>query len=124
MLIRHGGPPPGVGGIAVVRIGDRSVAHRVVAVRQSGTAVEVRLKGDTSLLPDRGWFGPDQIVGLVEGRSRDGRVLEGVGLKGRLGVVLAWLSRLQTTILLPVAVAVEQVRSLRARSNRPEAPSE
>ncbi len=124
MVIRHGGPPPGVGEIAVVRIGDRSVAHRVVAVRRRGTTVEVRLKGDTSLLPDRGWFGPDQIVGLVEGKSRDGRVLKGRGLNGRLGVALAWLSRLQAAFLLPVAAAVEQCRRLRARRNRPEAPSE
>ena len=123
MVIRHGGPPPEVGEIAVVRIGDRSVAHRVVAVRRSGTAIEVRLKGDTSLLPDRGWFGPDQIVGLVEGRSRGGKVFEGRELNVPLGVALAWLSRLQAAILLPLAVAVGQCRSLRARRNRPQAPS-
>jgi hypothetical protein len=102
VVVRHGGASPRVGQVVVVLQGRRTIAHRVIAVRMRAASFEVRTKGDFTLVADPGWFGPDRLVGVIEGiECRDG-LRQRTGLQGFTGRCVARLSRLQGALCTPL----------------------
>lgn len=102
VVVRHGGALPKVGQVVVVLQGPRTIAHRVIAVRIRAASFEVRTKGDFTLVADPGWFGPDRLVGVIEGvEGRDG-LSQRPGLQGLAGRWVARLSRLQGVLCTPL----------------------
>jgi len=118
--IRHGGAPPEIGDIVVIRSATRTVAHRVVACRADPAGWRLQTKGDSNPIPDRGWVGADRIVGVVEGVVRSGRPVRRAGISGGLARLLARLSRIQGIVLFPVTRLLGRVPGRMAAANRQE----
>jgi hypothetical protein len=99
-------PPDGplsAGDIVVVRVGGRTVAHRVVEIRKQGAGFELRLKGDTNLTFDRGRVGRAQVAGVVQAVRRSGSSVNRLFLQGRPARWLAAISRGVGTLCAPLA---------------------
>jgi len=92
------------GDIAVVRVGGRTVAHRVVAIRKHGAGFDLRLKGDTNFTFDRGRVDRAQVAGVVEAVLRSGSPVNRLFLRGGPARWLAALSRGVGMLCAPLAL--------------------
>jgi hypothetical protein len=113
--VRHGVRPVEIGRIAVLRADSKTIAHRVIARRRTVEGVLLRLKGDASLLADRGWIAEERTLGVVEGVVRHGEPVRRLGIGGRSARILARGSLVQATLLLPISPLVRLVRRLALR---------
>jgi len=91
LLVEFGAQPARIGDVILFRGRHGTVAHRLVAHRRSGDALELIAKGDHEALADPG-IPVDAVLGVVrEVRRPDGRP-GGVGLDRRRGPLLARIS--------------------------------
>ena len=85
---------------------DTLLTHRIVAVQQTnGAATALLARGDRSLVFDA-LVSPEQVIGLVQWRQRDGRILRldsgaGAWLSAQLGHLAEGERRLTTGVALP-----------------------
>jgi signal peptidase I len=119
IAIRLGGSPPRLGEIVALRVGGRTVAHRVVRRRKHNGTLLVRTKGDSNFAPDAGWIGPDQVLGVVEQVLRNGVSIRRWGLGGAWSGALVGFSSFLGLACLPLTTLVAiQRRLARGRDAR------